>query len=231
MVHERAPQLCFEPDFGLILAFSQCGSHPAVNKERKGRVREKASKTGILRRAPAREALRGGDLRSIGRANDMATAAAEDATVFAELIAGLDHTDRIMRMRCADAAEKASSHKPKLLRPYKKRLLRLAAEATAKEMRWHFALMLPRLSLTARERVGAVATLETYLSDSSRIVVVNAMQALAEFARDDEALRVGLVPRLARLRGEGSPAIKARARKLLRAGSFLMESRATPLKT
>jgi hypothetical protein len=50
-------------------------------------------------------------------------------------------------MRAADAAEKVSAKKPRLLDRHKAELLGLLAEAEQIELRWHLALMIPRLRL------------------------------------------------------------------------------------
>lgn len=75
--------------------------------------------------------------------------------------------------------------------------------------------MLPRVPLAATERDRAVAILIAYLGDESRIVVVNAMQALTELAEHDVDLRRRVHPLLERLVETGPPAVRARGRKLL----------------
>ena len=53
-------------------------------------------------------------------------------------------------MRAADAAEKITVTRPELLKPHKLELLGLLDEAEQIELRWHLALMAPRLALTVR---------------------------------------------------------------------------------
>ena len=155
-------------------------------------------------------ALAGSDLRSIGRANEVARALAHDPGRTAETIALLESGDPVLRARSADALEKASRALPGMLQRQKRALLRVAARATQQEVRWHLAQMLPRLRLTLRERRQAMRQLRRYLGDESRIVQVCAMQSLWEL--DPGAAR-GLVERMA---ATGSPALRARARRLLR---------------
>ncbi len=75
--------------------------------------------------------------------------------------------------------------------------------------------LIPRLRLDARERRFAVALLFDYLEDDSKIVKTNAMQALAELAAGDASLRQKVIPVLEQLTATGSPAMRARGRKLL----------------
>ncbi len=51
--------------------------------------------------------------------------------------------------------------------PHKQELLGLVDEAQQIELRWHLALMLPRLTLSGQERARAAASLQRYLEDRS----------------------------------------------------------------
>lgn len=160
-------------------------------------------------------ALAGGDRRSIGKSTLVVRAIGREPARFAEIIDGLTSDDPLIRMRCADVAEKVSRARPEWLRPHKRRLLALAGRAVEKELRWHFAQMLPRLPLGGRERLRAAAILFAFLGDDSRIVKTFAMQALADLARGDPALRRQVLPLIEALGRTGSPAMRARARKLI----------------
>ena len=159
--------------------------------------------------------LQGGDRRSIGRANQIAVLAAERAEVFDQLIEALWHSEPVVRMRAADAAEKASVHHHELLQPHKAELLGLLGEATQQELRWHLAPMVSRLDLTHEERQRAISSLRLYLQDGSSIVRTFAMQALADMAGKDESLRTEVVDVIRVLTRTGTPAMRARGRKLL----------------
>lgn len=122
----------------------------------------------------------------------------------------------VLRMRAADAAEKVSAKKPRLLDRYKAELLGLLAEAEQIEFRWHLALMVPRLRLTTPERQRAAAALQHYLDDRSSIVKTFALQGLTDLARNDFALRSKLKQLLEAAVQTGTPAMRARAGKLLK---------------
>src|SRR5205807_7490946 len=116
------------------------------------------------------ELLEGADRRSIGRANEVVRLILRDPRAFDRVIACLWSSDPAIRMRAADAAEKISAERPRLLDRYKRELLGLLCEAQQIELRWHLALMVPRLRLTAGERRKATAALNEYLRDRSSIV-------------------------------------------------------------
>lgn len=167
--------------------------------------------------------LKGGDRRSTGRAQEVATMVLENPRLFPGLIEGMWHKDPLIRIRAADAAEKATRTNPELLRPYKRALLGLLTEATQQELRWHLALIVPRLALNGEERRRAALTLEKYLEDRSSIVRTFALQSLADLARHDEEIGRRAVELLHEATRNGTPAMKARSRKLLREWSSSYE--------
>lgn len=159
--------------------------------------------------------LQGGDRRSIGMVDEVVGIVLGSPSLFEELINGLFIDDPVVRMRSADAVEKITLVKPDLLKPYKRKLIRLAADTEQQEVRWHMAQILPRLTLKPGDRKTIVDILFTYLNDKSKIVVTLALQALADFAAEDKKLRPRVVRVLEDLTETGSPAIKNRGRKLL----------------
>jgi hypothetical protein len=159
--------------------------------------------------------LEGGDRRSIGRADEVAAMVSKDPGLFPELMAGLWSDDPLVRMRAADAAEKFTRANHELLQPYKKELLGLMAETKQQELRWHLAAMIPRLELNARERQRAVSLLHSYLEDRSSIVKSSALEGLADLAQHDSSLLPKVIELLRESVRNGTPAMKARSRRLL----------------
>jgi hypothetical protein len=160
--------------------------------------------------------LKGGDRRSIGKANEITKLVLSEPKRFAELLECLWDIDPAIRMRAADAAEKVTVTLPELLNPHKQELLGLLDEAEQIELRWHLALMVPRLSLSGPERARAAATFQRYLEDRSSIVKTFALQGLADLARQDSNLRGPARQVLEESLRSGTAAMKARARKLLK---------------
>ena len=161
------------------------------------------------------EKLRGGDRRSIGRSNEVAREISNNPKLFAQVVAAMRNSNPVIRMRAADAIEKASARNPKLLQPHKRIVLKKIAAIPQQEVRWHIAQIIPRLQLTPKELDHAVSILFDYLDDKSSIVKTFAMQALADLAQQDSRLRKRIVPILEFLSANGTPAMRARGRKLL----------------
>ena len=160
--------------------------------------------------------LKGNDRRSIGRAIEVVALVLREPRRFPELMGFLWSDDPVVRMRAADAAEKISVQKPRLFAPFKAELLGLLLEAEQQELRWHLALMIPRLALTKKERQRAAEGLRRYLEDRSSIVKTFALQGLTELAEADRSLLTEVREMLAEAERAGTPAMRARARKLLK---------------
>jgi hypothetical protein len=159
--------------------------------------------------------LAGGNRRSIGRADEVAAIVLKSPGLFSQVIAGLWSQDPVVRMRAADVAEKVTRKNRVVLRPYKKELLGLMHETGEKELRWHLAVLVPRLPLNAKERGMAIAALHHYLEDSSSIIRTFALQGLADLAQVEPELRSSVIEILQQSVRGGTRAMKARSRKLL----------------
>jgi len=158
--------------------------------------------------------LAGGDRRSIGRVPEVVQQVLADPAIFPALFEGMAHPDPVVRMRAADAVEKITAARPDLLQPFTERLIGQVAKSDQQEVRWHVAQMLPRLELAENETATSVGILRGYLHDQSKIVKTFAMQALADFAERDAALRPEVMRLLEELTRTGSPAMASRGRKL-----------------
>ena len=118
-------------------------------------------------------------------------------------------------MRAADAIEKVTRERGELLQPHKRELLALMAEARAQEVRWHLAVMIPRLQLSRKERAAVLTVLSGYLQDRSSIVKTLALQGMADLARKDAGILDQVAETLHAAERSGTAAMKARSRKLL----------------
>src|SRR5947209_19281993 len=121
----------------------------------------------VVKERTLSEVLAGGDRRSIGASNEVAAKLLRRPHGITELIECLWTDDAVVRMRAADAAEKVSAAKPGLLQPFKSELFGLAEETLQIEVRWHLALILPRLILSASEKDRARSIFGRYLEDRS----------------------------------------------------------------
>jgi len=94
-------------------------------------------------------------------------------------------------------------------------LIQRVAKIEQPEVRRHVAQMFSRLALTPCEHRAVVAIVREDLNDKSRIVRTFSMQALADIAKQDAALRRAIVKQLEKLARTGTPAMQARGHKLL----------------
>jgi hypothetical protein len=76
--------------------------------------------------------------------------------------------------------------------------------------------MVSRLRLSKHDRARAVIALRRHLADESSIVKTFALQALTELANADAALVPAVKGLLNAAAESGTPAMRARSRKLLR---------------
>lgn len=161
------------------------------------------------------EKLKGGDLRSIGRANEVVADVLSDPNLFDTVFHGMLNDDPIVRMRSADAVEKITADRPEWLQPYKTVLIDRVAAIEQQEVRWHVAQMIARLDLNQEELARAIEILLSYIEEKSKIVRTFSMQALADLAEQHPDLRPQAVEVIEELTRTGSPAMKSRGRKLL----------------
>ena len=163
--------------------------------------------------------LQGGDLRSIGRSEEVVQETLQNPELFKELFEGMSSKDAVLRARCADAIEKASRRNPQYLQPLKSRLINeLAPTATQQEVRWHLAQMFSRIDLDASEEKKVAELLFSWINDeknNSKIVKTFALQALADIAKHNKDIRPKVIKKLRSALKDGSPAMKSRGRKIL----------------
>ena len=164
---------------------------------------------------PLLNKLDGGDRRSIGRSNEVVADVLNDPGLFETVFSGLFADSPLLRMRSADAIEKITARHPEYLLPYKARLIKHIARIDQKEVRWHVAQMFSRVKWNRAERRQVLGILMEYLNDHSSIVRTFAMQALADLARQAPGLRPMVLLHLRELTATGTPAMKARGRRLL----------------
>ena len=160
--------------------------------------------------------LKGGDLRSIGRSDDVVGDILENPDLFPEVFEGMLSEDPVVRMRSADAVEKASSRHPEYLQPLKRRLIEDVSKIRQKEVRWHVAQMFAYLEVDASEKEEIARILFSYVDESeSRIVKVNSLQTLADLAGDNERLKERVLEVIRREMVDSSPSLVSRGRKLI----------------
>ncbi len=161
--------------------------------------------------------LKGGDLRSIGKA-DRIVAQIKDQADLDELFKGLFDLDRKVVMRTADAIEKVTLENPLYLQKHKEEIIALCNSSQAIELKWHLAQLLPRLDLSAQEVEKCWKILREWATDrnESRIVRVNSLQGLFELSSKRRNGRESFDRIAEEIGREKIPSINARIRNLLR---------------
>ncbi len=161
--------------------------------------------------------LSGGDRRSVGAADWVAERVTAAPECFGELWACLGHDDPVVRMRAADALEKATRRDGAPLSPYKDDLLGGGRDDGSKEVRWHLLVLCGRLSLGADEAAGLMRRLRhAFDTDPSRIVRVMALQTACDLARRHQVLAGAAAEMVGEALDSPLPSLRARAKKLAR---------------
>lgn len=159
--------------------------------------------------------LEGGDLRSKGKVESLIPLI-KDQKDFDILFGQLYSIKRIVVMRAADAMEKLTIGNPGYLGSHKNELLTFLGSAKNKELKWHLASLVSRLSLTRDELEIVFAKLRKWARDplESKIVRVNSLQAIFELIHQDQGLEKEFNSLVKELEKEGVPSINSRIRKI-----------------
>jgi len=162
------------------------------------------------------EKLRGGDLRSIGRANEIVADIKKDSTLIEKVFPGLYDSDPVVKARCADVIEKTTIDRPELLSSHKQDIISILQNETQQEVCWHIAQIIPRLKYTPVQEKEIIAGLNRYLSHRSKIVRVCALEALTDLAKKNTMIVKEVIKTILFHVKTGSPAVQARGKKLLK---------------
>lgn len=162
--------------------------------------------------------LKGNDLRSIGKSNEVVALVTSDPLLFDEVFDGIFHEDKAVRSRCADAVEKVAQKFPDYIQKKKAIILKNLIVFQQKEVIWHIALMIGYLKLTPKELDKAFIQLYKWLNSSDSIIVkVACMQSLAVHAMKQRKYLKSVRVEIEKQMLTGAPAIKARGRHLIAA--------------
>jgi hypothetical protein len=165
---------------------------------------------------PIRSMLHEGKARiSVGRAEEVAAMVLAQPKTFSRLLECLCDQDTGVVNRAVHALEHVTREDQPgpavTLNSWKTSLLGLLAEVTENKLRWHLALIVPRIALTFPECRRAAEVLQSWLDDpSSSIVKTMSLQGLADLARQQSSL-LPMVLDLLRIHSRGgTPAMRAR---------------------
>jgi hypothetical protein len=159
--------------------------------------------------------LSAGDLRTTGKSKEVVKQVTSNPDLLGDVVIAIIEGNPGVKLRASDALEKITRDNPEWLNPFKRQILTKVACINQKEVRWHLAQILPRLSLSKKERGLVYELMQSYLNDESSIVKTFAMQALTDIAMQDSSYTNKVRNQVKRLMQEGSPAMKSRGKKLL----------------
>ncbi|HTV07707.1 MAG TPA: hypothetical protein VMD97_01520 [Candidatus Aquilonibacter sp.] len=170
-------------------------------------------------RANLRDRLAGGSTRDLGCTDEVVREVLESPkrarTLVNQLVAALDDEHIVVPHRASNALKKIQRSHPALLEPHAKQILQRALHTDHLHTRWNLLIILGELPLRGRDKSLAVDLMFEALSSRSALERTFALQALANYAQHDAALRKRVLPILNKALADSSAAIRARARKLL----------------
>jgi hypothetical protein len=155
--------------------------------------------------------------------------AADGAAVCMELVRRLRDQDKAAVERAARTLKKISEADAKALYAWRKMLLQEALRATDVRVQWNLSIILGRLPLKGADKALAVELMFERLRAKSGLNRTMAMQALMDLSENDAPLRARVMPIVREFVKDGTPAMKARARKLLKNPGPKVRTRSTQL--
>src|ERR1700734_4210756 len=137
------------------------------------------------------------------------------AAVCEGLVRQLRDGDKAVVERAARTLKKISERDAGALYAWRKTLLKEAFRAVDVRVQWNLSIVLGRLPLRGADKGLAVELMFERLRDGSGLNRTMAMQALMDLSERDEGLRGRVMPIVRESLEGGTPAMRARARKLL----------------
>ena len=160
--------------------------------------------------------LKGGDLRSIGKSDEVVKEILNNPSLFKNVLEGIADNDPLIRMRSADVIEKVSVKHPEYLQSFKSKLINEFAKIKQQEVRWHLAQMFSYIKVNKKERDKIIQILLSWINEEkSKIVKTFSLETLTCFAEKDEKIKQMIIKVIKDSIKAGSPAVISRGKKLL----------------
>jgi HEAT repeat protein len=160
---------------------------------------------------PLLSKLKGGDLRSDGRSNEVTKEVLENISLLPDLIQGLSVKDDVVRGRTADSLEKLGRSHHNLLIPYLPLFLEKARNDPIYMVRFHLAMIFSYLEIEGPQQLDVIETLINLLEDESVFVVSWSIVSLTIIGLGSSELRDKFVNLLKPFKESESIALKRRA--------------------
>lgn len=158
--------------------------------------------------------LSGGDLRSDGRANEVAKEVVETPHLLTSLIEGLSEPDAVVRARTAHALEKISRENPEMLQGLTKQLIE-ATKDKVPMVKWHLAMLFAAIPLSEKEIDAVIYALFHFLEDESVFVKSWSIVSLTILGRKNRGKRKEIITRIKALQNDESVAVRTKVTKAL----------------
>ena len=136
--------------------------------------------------------------------------------VCGELVRRLRDKDKATVERTARTLKKISEADPARLFHWRKALIEETFRAADVRVQWNMTIVLGRLPLKGQDKAVVVDLMFERLRDKSGLNRTMAMQALMDLSERDAGLRTRVMPIVQESLDNGTPAMQARAKKLLK---------------
>jgi hypothetical protein len=159
--------------------------------------------------------LLGGDLKSDGRANEVADKVLGSPDLFDKLAEGLNEPNDVIRARTAHALERISRTHPEMMLSQLQRLIELGIKDPVPMVKWHIAMIFGNLTVTDAQQDMIYETLLRMLKDKSVFVRSWSIVSLTILGRKDTEKRPEMIRKLNLLQKNKSKAIQNKVKKAL----------------
>jgi hypothetical protein len=132
-----------------------------------------------------------------------------------ELVRLLRDRDKVVVERAARTLKKIAERDGEALLAWRKKLLEEGFRAVDVRVQWNLTVVIGKLPLKGADKALAVDLMFERLQDRSGLNRTMAMQALMDLSEQDRPLRARVMPVVLEFLEEGTPAMRARARRLL----------------
>lgn len=160
--------------------------------------------------------LSGGDLRSDGRANEVAEEIIKNLQLIDKLFRWLNESDDVIRARTTHALEKISRTNPELLLEIIPLLIKLACEVEVPMVKWHLAMIFGNIPNSQKNLDEITSILIYLLKDKSAFVKSWSISSLAIQGRKNQNKRRKIIASITPLTNYKNASIISRARKALK---------------
>lgn len=159
--------------------------------------------------------LTGGDLRSDGRADDVADEVIKNPHLFDKLIEGMSEADNIVRARTSHALEKISRSNPEMLYDHLSKIIETANKDQVPMVKWHLAMILGNLAVFKEQINLVTSALFQLLEDPSVFVRGWSIVSLGIIGRKYPGKRGNIIRKIRPLQNDKSIAIRTKVAKAM----------------